>query len=265
MSTAFNSTSATPTVGRDDLVTWVDRLLDAPSWHDYCPNGLQVIGNAHISRLVTAVSSNAAVFERAAQLDADMVIAHHGLFWKGDSQRIGTHERRRLELLFANNINLAAWHLPLDAHTEIGNNALIAAALGVVPDGRPFAVLEGRALGVIGQLSTPCTLEAFLAQVASVTEREPLHVGAAPEQVRTVAICSGGAADMVNEAIALGADAFITGEANEPAMARAGEGGIAFIAAGHYATETFGVRALGDRIVAEFGIAVEFVDVPNPV
>lgn len=250
---------------RDELVAWVDGYLEAPAWKDFCPNGLQVHGAEIVRTITVSVSSNLAVFERAAELGSDLHIAHHGLFWRGDSQRIGAREKRRLQVLFDNDISLCGWHLPLDAHPTIGNNALLAAGLGVTPDGRYFGVRDGRPLGAIGTLERPCSTDEFLDRVASFTSRTPLHLGASPEVVRSVAICSGGASGMLTEAIEAGVDAYITGEPSEPGMALAAEAGVAFIAAGHYATETFGVRALGELLVARYGVRIEFIDVPTPV
>jgi dinuclear metal center YbgI/SA1388 family protein len=248
-----------------DLIAHLDHLLEPERFKDYCPNGLQVPGKHEVSKVVSAVSAGAELFERAAQEKADLVLVHHGLFWDSSPSPIDAPMKRRLKLLFDANIGLAAYHLPLDAHRELGNNALIARALGAEAyDG--FAQHEGQAIGVLARLPGEGIDSGELrGRVAKLTERAPLVFDAGPELIRTLAIVSGAGASYLPDAIALGIDAFLTGEPAERVMSEAREGGIHFIAAGHYATETFGVKRLGERLSERVGIDHVFIDVPNPV
>jgi dinuclear metal center YbgI/SA1388 family protein len=241
-----------------DLIGHIDALLNPSAFDDYGPNGLQVPGKDQIVTVVTSVSASAALFERAAQLAADLVLVHHGLFW-GQTGPVDARLKRRLQLLFDHDMALAAYHLPLDAHLEIGNNALLAAAIGATGP-QPFAGIGVRArLPGIG----PGELRARVREATG--GREPLAFLDGPGAVNTIGIVSGGGARHLDDAIAAGLDAFVTGEPREPAMNDASEAGIHFLAAGHYATETFGVRALGDRLAQTFGIRHIFVDLPNPI
>ncbi|MGI8803262.1 MAG: Nif3-like dinuclear metal center hexameric protein [Solirubrobacteraceae bacterium] len=249
----------------DEILADLDGLLEPAGFDDYCPNGLQVIGRAEINTLVTGVSAHLELFDRALAAGADLILTHHGLFWNGDDRRVTGPLHRRLRLLLANDLGLAAYHLPLDAHPECGNNALIAAGLGGV-DRRPFGLHRGREIGCRARFPGDGLAAAELvARVERLTGRPPLAFTAGPDAVRTVGIVSGAGCSHLGEAIAAGLDAFITGEPAERAMAEARESRIHFLAAGHYATETFGVRALGDRLADRFGIRHIFVDVPNPI
>ena len=241
-----------------DIIGRLDAILQADSFADYGPNGLQVPGREVVQRVVTGVSATKALLMRAAELDAGLVLVHHGLFWDGQPLALSPVLAERLRVLLVHDIGLAAYHLPLDAHPEYGNNALLAEALGCERHA-PFAgigrVAEFDGIGIAD----------LLARVRETTGREPLLQGAGPEQVGRVGIVSGGAASVLGEAIEAGLDAFITGEPKERAMADATEAGIHFIAAGHYATETFGIRRLGDLLAADLGVEHVFVDLPNPV
>lgn len=248
----------------DRIIAFLDDLLEPSGFDDYGPNGLQVPGRREIATIVTGVSAGLELFDRAAALDAGLVLVHHGLFW-GARGPIDVAEKRRLKLLFDADMGLAAYHLPLDAHPQVGNNAILARELGAV-DPQPFAPVRGVNIGVRARF-TDAGLEPaeLVARVARVTDRAPLAFTDGPERVRTIGIVSGGAADGLEDAIAAGLDAFLTGEPAERSMLRARESGVHFIAAGHYATETFGVRALGELLAERFGVRHEFVDVPNPV
>ena len=243
----------------------LDRLLEPSSFEDHGPNGLQVPGRREITTVATGVSSGLELFERAASAGAELVLVHHGLFWEGQPRALSPGLAARLRVLLAADINLAAYHLPLDAHPEVGNNALIAAGLGC--DHRaPFGVHRGRAIGFVARFSDDgVPAPELFERVAALTGREPLVFASGPPRVRRVGIVSGGAAGDLQQAIDDGLDAFLTGEPSEPAMSQAGEAGVHFIAAGHYATETFGVRRLGELLAERFGLAHEFIDVPNPV
>jgi dinuclear metal center YbgI/SA1388 family protein len=248
---------------RDEIVAFLDGLLRAQEFQDYGPNGLQVPGRAEVKRVVTGVSANRALIEAAAAMQADLLLVHHGLFWGGTGP-IDAVLAGRLRPLFVGDISLVAYHLPLDAHPEIGNNALLADALELT-DRRAFAPHRGELLGIAGHLpGAGLSPEALSDAVAAVTQR-PVAFLQGPEVVRTVGIVSGGAADDIVPAAALGLDAFITGEPAERSQGLAEELGIHFLAAGHHATERFGVRALGERLAAEFGVDHTFVDVENPV
>lgn len=244
------------------LIDHLDALLqpDGP-FADACPNSLQVPGPEDVGIVVTGVSAHAALLERAAALDADLVLVHHGLFWKGDPQQITPILHRRLRLLYAHDMALAAYHLPLDAHPVHGNNALLADALGL-GDRTPLA-----AIGCAGTLpGDGLDAAAFGALLAdAVGGRPPLHLPGGPDRIRRVGVITGAASDYALDAIAAGLDAFVTGEPAERAMAIAADGGIHVYAAGHHATETFGVRRLGDLLAERFGVTHHWVDVPNPI
>ena len=247
------------------IVEHLDSILDPAAYDDYGPNGLQVPGREAVETVVTGVSANVGLFTRARDAQGDLVLVHHGLFWAGPPRALDRASKRRLQLLFDADMSLAAYHLPLDGHLEHGNNALLAAAIGC-EDWTPFAAHKRTTIGVAGRLPGDGIAPADLvARVHEATGREPLAFTDGPERVRTVGIVSGAGADYLEDAIASGLDAFITGEPIERAMARAQEAEVHFLAAGHYATETFGVRRLGDLLAARFGIRHVFVDVPNPI
>jgi dinuclear metal center YbgI/SA1388 family protein len=249
----------------DNIIGYLDELLSPASFQDYGPNGLQVPGARDVQTVVTGVSASAALFERAAALGADLVLVHHGLFWSGAPLALSASAKRRLQLLFDNDMALAAYHLPLDGHAEVGNNALIADGLGCSSH-EPFAQHRGAAIGVAARFADDGVAAGELVQrVRRLTGREPLAFLAGPERVRSIGIVSGAGADFLGDAIAAGHDAFLTGEPIERVMTHAQEEGLHFIAAGHYATETFGVRRLGELLAERFGIGHRFVDVPNPI
>ena len=243
---------------RDDLLRWLNDYLAVSEVQDYGPNGLQVEGRDEIHTVVTGVSACVELFQRALELGADAVIVHHGLFWQGQDMTVHGVARKRLKLLLENDVNLLAYHLPLDKRPEIGNNALAARALGLTSL-EPFVEF-----GAIGQRD-PILASGLVEQVAELYGRQPLVFAYGPERVARVAILSGSGAKYVTEAVEQGADAYVTGEPAEYVMNLAREAGIHFLAAGHYATERLGIRALGEKLAAEFGLRVTFVDVPNPV
>jgi dinuclear metal center YbgI/SA1388 family protein len=248
-----------------DIIGFVDDLLDPAAYDDYGPNGLQVPGKREIQTIATGVSANAELFERARAKSADLVLVHHGLFWAGPPRALDLASKRRLQLLFEADLALAAYHLPLDGHLELGNNALLAAALGA-QDVEPFGAHKAATIGVRARFARGGISPAELVgRTAAATDREPLAFTDGPDPVRTIGIVSGAGADYLDDAIAEGLDAFVTGEPAERSMSRAREAGVHFLAAGHYATETFGVRAVGERLVERFGVRHVFVDVPNPI
>jgi dinuclear metal center YbgI/SA1388 family protein len=249
----------------DNILTYLDDLLSPASFDDYGPNGLQVPGPNRVQTVVTGVSASAALFERAAEHDADLVLVHHGLFWSGAPLAMTASSKRRLQLLFEHEMALAAYHLPLDGHPEVGNNALIADGLGCASH-EPFALHRGSPIGVAARFDGDGITPSDLVERAErITGRAPLAFLAGPERIRTIGIVSGAGSDYLADAVAAGHDAFLTGEPAERVMTHAQEEAIHFVAAGHYATETFGVRRLGDLLAKRFQIRHRFVDVANPI
>lgn len=249
-----------------EIAAYLDELLEPGRFKDFCPNGLQVPGREQVERIVTGVSAGAELFERAAQLGADAILVHHGLFWNGAPLALDRPAVRRLKLLLDRDCSLLAYHLPLDGHPEVGNNALLASALGCERH-EPFPAGDSPAIGVTGHFAGDGVDAGELASRArtAVGGREPLAFIDGPRQVRSIAIVSGGGSSYLGDAIAEGVDAFLTGEPVERVMLQAREAGINFLAAGHYATETFGVLRLGDLIAERFAVEHTFVDVPNPI
>lgn len=248
---------------RDELISFLDDLLEADGWPDYSPNGLQVPGAGEVELVVTGVSAHRELFEQAAAAGAQLVLCHHGIFW-GPVAPMTQQTKARLKLLFDNDMSLAQYHLPLDAHPEVGNNALICAGLGL-DRGEPFGEAKGRQIGWIGMAPDPLTPAELVKRSTAVFGSAPLAFESGPAEIRRVGVLSGGGSTALGEAIALGLDAFITGEPSEHVMADAREGGIHFLATGHYASETFGVRRLGDLLAETFGVSHRFIEVPNPI
>jgi len=244
---------------RNEILAYADELLDVGRFPEYGPAGAQVLGSDEVERIACGVSSSKALFERAAQGGAELVLVHHGIFWRNEPMLVDRRMRGRLEVLFRADITLAAYHLPLDAHPELGNNAQLARRLGVDAEG-PFADI-----GLGGRLPQAMPLDDFVARVHAVLEREPLVLEGGPDHIERVAIASGGAGGSLIDAAHQGYDVLLTGEPEEPSMATARELGIHLVAGGHYATERFGVQALAERLAERFGLEWEFVDMPNPV
>jgi dinuclear metal center YbgI/SA1388 family protein len=248
-----------------DILAEIDRVLQPARFRDYGPNGLQVPGPTDVATLATGVSAHAELFELAAADGADLLLVHHGLFWGSGPGPIDRALKRRLKLLFDADLALAAYHLPLDAHPELGNNALLARALGA-EQLHPFALLHGEPIGCVAHLPGEGVLaEELFARVHELTARAPLVFDSGPARVRRLGIVSGAGADFLAEAAVAGADALLTGEVAERTMAQAREAHLHVIAAGHYATETFGVRRLGEHLAERFDLRHAFLDVPNPV
>ncbi len=248
-----------------ELLGEADRLLDPGRFADHCLNGLQVPGAQGVQTLATGVSAHAELFKLAAAEGAQLLLVHHGLFWGPGVRSIDPLMRARLKILLDNDIGLAAYHLPLDAHAELGNNALIGRALGA-QQLEPFGRHGEETIGFLARLpGFGVQAQELLRQVGELTGREPLVQGAGPDVVRTLAIVSGAGSDYLGEAAAAGAEALLTGEPSERVMAPARELGMHLIAAGHYATETFGIRRLGDHLAERFALRHVFLDVPNPV
>ena len=244
---------------RDAILSFASELLDLDAYPDYGPMGLQVAGAPKVDRIACGVSSSLELFERTAAAGAQMLLVHHGVLWDRDSRVIDDALRRRLKTLFDAEITLAAYHLALDAHPEVGNNALVARDLGIEPVDR-FA-----GIGFGGPLAEPVSIEEFAARVRERLGSEPAVFPHGPERIERAAVITGGAARYLGDAAREGYDLFLTGEPAEPSLHTARELGIHFVAAGHYATERVGIQALAGRLAEQFELDWEFIDLPNPV
>lgn len=255
-------------VDTHELALWLDAALNVAAFKDYCPNGLQVDGKPHIKRIVTGVTASEALLQAAIDRHADAVIVHHGWFWKNEDPRVRGPKRRRLKLALANELNIFGFHLPLDAHPEWGNNAQLGLKLGLTPrrdaDGKPQLCGPDN-LVWLGHAPVGNTLHDIARNIHAVLGREPLVVGDPGARPAKIAWCTGGAQGFMEAAIDAGADLYITGEASEPNYHLAHETGVAFIAAGHHATERYGIQALGQAIASQFDVEVEFIDLDNPI
>jgi len=249
------------TVSTQTLEQWLNSTLGTAAFNDYCPNGLQVQGKPTISHIISGVTASQALIDVAAQRQADALLVHHGWFWKGEDPRVLGTRKRRLAALLSHDINLLAFHLPLDAHPVLGNNAQLARVLGLVAE--PATASNG--LLWFGSMPGANTLNQIASRVEQRLHRLPLVVGEEGLPVQRIAWCTGAAQNMLDQAISGGAQVFITGEVSEPTVHLAREAGVGFISAGHHATERYGVQALGQAVAQEFGIKVDFVDIDNPV
>ncbi len=238
-----------------------EALLGADRFDDYCPNGLQVEACSEVRRIVTGVTASLALVEAAAEAGADLLVVHHGYFWKGEPLPLTGMKGRRVAALFRHGISLAAWHLPLDAHPELGNNALLGRRLGLGAMGP--AGDDGLLWG--GTLESPLGLEALGRRVEEALGRRPLLLSGGEHPVSRLAWCTGAAQQFIERAAALGFDAFLSGEVSEATFHAARELGIHYLAAGHHATERYGVQALGERLAAEFGLEHRYIEIENPV
>jgi len=252
------------TTTRDELAAYLAQTLNVAQYRDYCPNGLQVEGRSEIGLIVSGVTASQALLDAAVDLKADAVLVHHGYFWRGEDARVIGMKHKRLKTLLANDINLFAYHLPLDAHLTLGNNAQLARIIGLEGSSR----FGDEQLGWLGRASTSTGMQtvADLAQaIAQRLGRTPLLIGDGNVPLRQVAWCTGAAQGMLGDAIAAGASVYISGEISEPTVHLAREAGVAYIAAGHHATERYGVQALAAQLVERFGIEHHFIDIDNPV
>ncbi|GIX22884.1 MULTISPECIES: Nif3-like dinuclear metal center hexameric protein [Caldimonas] len=247
-------------IHRDEFGVQVHALLEADRFRDYGPNGLQVEGRPEIRKLVSGVTASLALIEAAARAGADAILVHHGLFWRGQDGRVTGWMKRRLQVLLAHEINLFAYHLPLDAHPQWGNNAQLGQKLKLSIDGR-FGEQD---LGFLGTPAQPLTVAALTALLQYRLGRAPVVVEGDGRPIRRVAWCTGGAQGYFEAAIAAGADAFLTGEISEPQAHYARETGVAYFACGHHATERFGAAALGAHLAERFGLEHQFIDIDNP-
>lgn len=247
-------------VNRAAIEAQLADTLDINRFRDYCPNGLQVEGREQVSHVVSGVSASLALLEAAVDAGADLVLVHHGYFWRGEDPRVTGTRRRRLKLLLDHDINLFGYHLPLDAHPDLGNNAQLAKRLGLVADGR-FGEQE---LGWLGSTSAR-TVGELAAVVEQALGRAPMLIGDPAQAITRVAWCTGAAQSALEQAITAGASVYLSGEISEQTVHLARESGVAYLACGHHATERYGVQALGDYLAQRFGIRHDFIDIDNPV
>jgi dinuclear metal center YbgI/SA1388 family protein len=242
-----------------------EATLQPKRFKDYCPNGLQVEGKADIRKLISGVTASLAFLEKAIDAKADALVVHHGYFFRGEDERIVGQKRKRIGALLKANVSLFAYHLPLDAHPVLGNNVQLGNVLGLSISNEFGDLGNGAALGVYSDVPSGCSAESLVDLVRSKLGRAPLAVGPYKKHLRRIAWCTGGAQDMLQEAIDAGADAFISGEISERTTHLAREMNVVYLAAGHHATERYGVQALGDSIAQGLGINHEFIDDDNPV
>ncbi len=245
---------------RSALDAYLGEFLQVHAFRDYCPNGLQVEGRAEIRRIVSGVTASAALIDAAVAAGADALLVHHGYFWRGEDGRITGLRRRRIGRLIEHNLNLFAYHLPLDAHPEVGNNTTLGRELGLTVSARG----GDNDLVVLAEAPAGLYLADFAAIVGKRLGRAPLVVGEGGRLLRRVAWCTGGAQGYFEQAIAMGADAYLSGEISEPTVHLARESGVAYLAAGHHATERYGVQALGGHLAKHFGLEHHFIDIDNP-
>ncbi len=248
----------------EELLDYTDNLLCVGDYQDYCPNGLQVEGRAEVRRIACGVTASQALIDAAITAGADLLLVHHGFFWKGEDARIIGMKQRRIKALLENDVSLVAYHLPLDGHGELGNNAQLARLLGVTVEGRFGAGPQG-GIAMLGELSEARSAEALAQQIGAALRREPLLIQGGEKPVKRIGWCSGAAQGYLDQAAALGLDAFISGEISEHTVHTARELGIHYISAGHHATERYGVMALGEHLSEHFSLENHFLDIPNPV
>ncbi|MEJ1959957.1 MAG: Nif3-like dinuclear metal center hexameric protein [Nitrosomonadales bacterium] len=244
-----------------ELRDYIGSLLEVGRFRDYCPNGLQVEGKAEVHRIATGVTASQRLLDEATAWGADAILVHHGYFWRNEDAAITGIKKRRVAHLLQHDVNLLAYHLPLDAHAELGNNAQLARQLGLVEQGR-FGEQD---IACYGELAHVQSLDQFSAHIATVLQRPPQVIGEGGQSIRRIAWCTGAAQGYFEAAVALGVDAFLTGEISEQNVHVAHETGVAFVAAGHHATERYGVQALGQHLAKRFGIEHRFFDQDNPV
>lgn len=242
------------------LVEYIDDLLEVGRFKDYCPNGLQVNGKRQVNKLVSGVTASQALLDAAVEAGADTVLVHHGYFWKGEEPTITGLKYRRLKTLLENDISLLAYHLPLDAHLTLGNNAELGRLLGF----RMTDVMPPDGVGMVGEVDRPMSLLELQERTSKVLQRDALAVSGGEFEIRKVAWCTGGAQGYIEKAFDLGADVYISGEISEPTTHFAREAGIHYLAAGHHATERYGVQALGRHLEQQFDLQHQFIDIDNP-
>lgn len=245
-----------------ELVKTADQWMMPKPIQDYCPNGLQVEGKDQVHKLVTGVTASQALLDAAIAAGADVILVHHGYFWKSEPAQVVGLKKKRLQTLLKNDVSLLAYHLPLDLHEELGNNVRLGQQLGFSI--KPVAGGEN-ALVRVGELPQPMTAQELSAHIARCLGRNPQHIEGGPQRIQTIAWCTGAAQGYIDQALALGVDAYLSGEISEQTVHSAREGGIHYFAAGHHATERYGVQALGQKLAETFGLEHQFIDIDNPV
>ncbi len=241
------------------LEALINQKLDVSNFHDYAPNGLQVEGRRNVQRVVTGVTASQDLLDAAIAVEADAILVHHGYFWKNEPAVVRGMKRNRLKALLVNDINLYGYHLPLDAHPVLGNNAQLAELFGIAVQGEVMPLVP------YGELEKPLSGEELRQRIEVILDRKVLHSAqGGPEEIRRIAWCSGGGQGFIQQAADFGVDAFISGEVSEQTIHIAREMGLHFYAAGHHATERYGVKALGEWLESEHGLDVMFIDIDNP-
>lgn len=246
-----------------DLLSYSNNVLEIERFNDYCPNGLQVEGKTEVQKIISGVTASQALIDAAIEEKADVLLVHHGYFWKGEDARITGLKYKRISSLIESGINLLAYHLPLDAHPLYGNNAKLAEILDLEIAGTFPSASD--AVGMYGTLKTPMSAGDFSQKMNAMLTREPMHIGENSKQIHTIAWCSGAAQGYIEAAAELGVDAYLTGEISEQTVHIAREHGMHFFAAGHHATERYGVQALAEHLASHFDLDHQFIDIPNPV
>lgn len=247
-----------------ELMKVLDGWLKPHLFKDYCPNGLQVEGRENVNKIVTGVTACQALIDAAIERQVDAILVHHGYFWRGEAEPIVGMKKRRLKALLENDVNLIAYHLPLDVHNELGNNVQFAKLLDIEIESG-FEKDNPLSVGLVGHFKNEMSASELAQMLTEKLGQSPLHIGETAQSIKKVAWCTGAAQSYIDKAVALGADAFITGEISEPTVHSAREMGIHFFAAGHHATERCGVTALGEALANNYEVQVEFIDIPNPV
>ena len=248
----------------NELVSWCNHILNVKAFKDYCPNGLQVESNSAVHKIVTAVTASQEAIDAAIAENADVLLVHHGYFWKGEPEVLTGIKGQRIKKLMQHNISLIAYHLPLDTHTTLGNNAALADVLNIHITGA-LDPNEAYPIGHVGELSREMTIEQFKQHIHAQLGRMPLHLTGTSSNIKKVGFCSGGAQDYLYKAALQGCDAYISGEVSERTYHEAKELGIHYFACGHHATERGGVQRLGSAIAKQFNVEVKFIDYDNPV
>lgn len=247
-----------------ELLVEINRLLKPDQFNDYCPNGLQVEGKAVIRHLVTGVTASQRLLDAALEQGADAILVHHGYFWRGEDAVITGLKRKRIKTLLDRDVSLLAYHLPLDAHAEFGNNVQLARVLGLAPTGE-LLKQNNQIMGLVAELPEPISGDQLQQRISAALDREALHIDAPGRAIRRVGWCTGAAQHYIDQAAKLGLDAYISGEISEPTVHSAQEHGLHYFAAGHHATERYGVKALGEFLSQRFDIRHTFIDINNPV
>ena len=250
----------------NDLTNYLDQLLQPEQFSDYCPNGLQVEGKPEVKHIVTGVTASYDLLKAALAAKADAILVHHGYFWRGESLPVVGIKKRRIQFLLQHDISLIAYHLPLDAHAEFGNNVILAKKLGLTVTGWTGQKNKNEPnMLLLGELSQPQSLKDFAETISTKLNRHAQVIGDLKQTVQKVALCTGAAQGYIEQAVCAGVDVYISGEISEPTVHIARETGVSYIAAGHHATERYGIQALGEHLAEKFGLTHTFIDCDNPV